>query len=170
MGNILGSWSGMRKYLEKDMLTPSLQGRVRYNCTKYVGTGDLHIFEVYIDGKKVKQFSWPTVNSYFIDNGYTENKNPFGVHEYWAEFRRLIVATPMNSRTEYTDEEFCEALKKYRNQSIEASLVSDNPIERMFAVLDRRVGKRTLLKLSESLEAQPEWLVPFYKLRLNAEA
>ena len=27
MGKILGSWSGMRKYLEQDMLANSLQGR-----------------------------------------------------------------------------------------------------------------------------------------------
>ena len=29
MGNILGSWSGMRKYLEKEMLADSLKNRVR---------------------------------------------------------------------------------------------------------------------------------------------
>lgn len=39
----------------------------------------------------------------------------------------------------------------------------------MFAVLDRRVGKRTLAKLSEAVEKQPECLRYFYELRLNAE-
>ena len=37
MRKILGSWSGMRKYLEEDMLARSLRGRVRYGCTRYVG-------------------------------------------------------------------------------------------------------------------------------------
>ena len=27
-----GSWSGMRRYLEQDMLAEPLRGRVRYNC------------------------------------------------------------------------------------------------------------------------------------------
>ena len=35
MGKILGSWSGMRKYLESEMLAESLHGRIRYGCTSY---------------------------------------------------------------------------------------------------------------------------------------
>lgn len=37
MGKILGSQSGMRKYLEQEMLAESLKGRVRYGCTAYPG-------------------------------------------------------------------------------------------------------------------------------------
>jgi len=29
MGKILGSWSGMRKYLEEEMLADALKGRIR---------------------------------------------------------------------------------------------------------------------------------------------
>ena len=76
MGKILGSWSGMRKYLEQDMLANSLQGRLRYGCTTYVGMDGSHIFEVAIDGEQVKRFSWETVNTYFINNGYTKNLIP----------------------------------------------------------------------------------------------
>ena len=53
MGNILGSWSGMRKYLEKDMLADSLKGRIRYGCTTYVGMDGCRIFEVCIDGTRI---------------------------------------------------------------------------------------------------------------------
>lgn len=45
----------------------------------------------------------------------------------------------------------------------------ENPLVRMFAVLDRRVGKRTLLKLATQIEEQPQWLQFFYMLRLDAE-
>jgi hypothetical protein len=72
MSKILGSWSGMRKYLEEEMLAESLQGRVRYGCTAYVGMDGCRIFEICIDGKQIKRFSWETVNSYFIDNGYND--------------------------------------------------------------------------------------------------
>lgn len=75
----------------------------------------------------------------------------------------------IESRTEYTDWEFSSALEKYRNQSIEESIASSNPIVRMFAVLDRRIGKRTLSKLKSTIDLQPEWLQQFYKLRLEAE-
>lgn len=39
----------------------------------------------------------------------------------------------------------------------------------MFAILDRRVGKRTLDKLKGVLDEQPEWLKQFYVLRFEAE-
>ena len=144
MSKILGSWSGMRKYLEQEMLAQCLQGRVQYNCTSYVGMDGCHIFEIYIDTKLVKQFSWETVNTYFVYNGYKRNGKSVGIREYWDEFWPLIDTVPMETRMEYTDNEFCDALEKYRNQSIKDSINSENPIVRMFAILDRRVGKRTI--------------------------
>ncbi len=169
MGKILGSWSGMRKYLEHEMLAECLHERVRYNCTSYVGMDGCRIFEVYIDNKLVKQFSWETVNTYFINNGFKRNPNIFGIGEYWEEFWSLMDTIPMQSRLEYTDNEFADALEKYRNQSIKDSLNSENPIERMFAILDRRIGKRTIASIKESIENQPDWLKIFYYLRLDSE-
>ncbi|MBQ8848890.1 MAG: hypothetical protein IJ011_00990 [Clostridia bacterium] len=117
----------------------------------------------------MKRFSWETVNTYFIDNGYTKNPHPSGISEYWAEFMPLLKKYSIDQRTEYTDEEFCEALEVYRNQDIQKSISSCNPLVRMFAVLDRRIGKRTLAKIYDATEEQPEWLRQFYILRTNAE-
>lgn len=100
---------------------------------------------------------------------YKHNTNPFGVNEYWKEFWSLLEKYPIENRTEYTDDEFCEALEIYRNQKIQESMGSSNPIIRMFAVLDRRVGKRTLKKIKLYVENQPKWLVEIYQLRLEAE-
>jgi len=168
-GLVLGSWSGMRKYLEKDMLAEKLKKRVRYGCTRYVGMDGCHIFDIHIDGKQVKRFSWETVNTYFIEKGYKKNRSPIGTGEYWDEFIPLLEEVPKNSRTEYTDDEFCEALAMYRNQDIQASIYSDDPLVRMFAILDRRVGKRTLTELKQIVDTQPEWLKEFYKLRIDVE-
>ncbi len=166
---VLGSWSGMRKYLEQEMLAAPLHGRVRYNCTRYVRMDNCHLFEVFIDDKLIKKFSLETVNSYFINQKRTNQPTPLGIQEYWQAFWELLAKTPLNERTEYTDEEFCEALAAYRNQPIKASLASDNPLVRMFAILDRRVGKRTLERLKGSVAVQPTWLQAFYMLRLEAE-
>jgi hypothetical protein len=127
------------------------------------------IFEVCIDGVQVKRFSWETVNTYFIDNRYTKNAAPSGIGEYWAEFWQLLEKYPINQRTEYTDGEFCEALEKYRNQNIQESIQSENPLVRMFAILDRRIGKRRITKMQKVINEQPEWLRQFYKLRIDAE-
>ncbi|MEL7657927.1 MAG: hypothetical protein AAGU75_18695, partial [Bacillota bacterium] len=48
MAKAMGSWSGMRKYLESEMLASALKGRIRYSCTTYVGMDGC--------GKKRKEF------------------------------------------------------------------------------------------------------------------
>ena len=172
MGKILASWIGMRKYLEQEMIADCLKGRVRYNCTAYAGMDGCKIFEIFIDKKLVKQFSWETVNTYFINNGLSvagNRKQPSGTAEYWEGFWEALDRVPMSSRTEYTDDEFCKALEQYRNQPIQSSIYSEDPLVRMFAVLDRRIGKRTLKSLAGKENIHPEWLKRFYKLRYDAE-
>ncbi len=165
MGKILGSWSGMRKYLEQEMLAESLKGRVRYGCTAYPGMDGCRIFELCIDGQQVKRFSWETVNTYFIDIGIS----PQPKNNYWDNFLPLLESVPVPEREAHTDDEFCEALTVYRAQEIQKSLSSESPLIRMFAVLDRRVGKRSLEKLKDTLSNQPAWLQEIYLLRLRAE-
>ena len=164
MSKALGSWSGMRKYLEQEMLADSIKKHVRYNCTTYVGMDGCKVIEIFIDDVLTKRFSLETVNTFFINNGYKD-----GTNEYWKGFVTLLDKIPISQRNEYTDEEFCEALERYRNQSIQQSINSENPLERMFAILDRRIGKRTLITLKNSINEQPMWLQTFYKLRFLAE-
>lgn len=166
---ILGSWSAMRKYLENEMLAESLNGRVRYNCTRYIGMDGTKLFEIYVDNKLIKRFSWETLNNYFIESRLKTNQTPIGECEYWDEYWEFLNSTPMTARTEYTDKEFAEALEQYRNQKISDSINSENVIVRMFAVLDRRIGKRTLTNIKNKIDEQPDWLKPIYDLRLTAE-
>jgi len=165
MGKVLGSWSGMRKYLEQEMLAESLKGRVRYGCTTYPGMDGCHIFEICLDGKQFKRFSWETVNTYFIKQGYKDNKSPEETAGYWDGFWSMLAQYPISSRTEYTDEEFCDALAIYRNQDIGISISSPHPLVKMFALLDRRVGKRTMDKLQEQIAEWPIWLRELYEWR-----
>lgn len=167
MANILGSWSGMRKHLEQEMLAPCLAGRVRYHCTTYPGMDDCKIFEIFIDNTLAKRFSLETVNTYFINNGISVSNghaHPMSTASYWDGFWETLSRIPIADRTEFTDSEFCDALAQYRNQSAQASIHSENPLVKMFALLDRRIGKRTLLSIKESL---PDWLLPIWTLRLD---
>lgn len=164
MGKALGSWNGMRKYLEKEMLCNALQGRIRYSCTTFAGMDGCGVFEVFVDNKLAKRFSMETVAS----NLYTGAK-PVDMQEYWKNYWYEKEHTPIEKRKEFDDTEFSEALEKYRSISISEALHSTNPIIRMFAILDRRVGKRTLKKFNEIVETQPKWLQFFYELRLYSE-
>ena len=167
MGKILGSWSGMRKYLEEEMLHPALRGMIRYDCTAYVGMDGCRVITMFVEGKPFKRFSWETVNSFFIANGYAEKSSPMSIPEYWHGFTPLLSRVPLNQREEYTDGEFCDALTAYRNQAIGESLSSPNPIVNMFALLDRRTGVRALQRFQESMEARPKWLHALYALRMR---
>lgn len=160
MSKVLGSWSGMRKYLEQDMLADSLKGRVAYSCTSYPNMDDCKIFEICIDGKTYKRFSMESV-AFSVKSD--SKQNAWTV--YWAE-KGL---SSNYDRDEFDDEEFCEALKLYRGMSIGESIEHPNPLVRMFAVLDRRIGKRTIEKLSQTVGDQPDWLKELYLLRINAE-
>ena len=64
---------------------------------------------------------------------------------------------------------FYTAFQEFDNQSIEASLTSRTPLVRIFALLDRRLGKRRLAALEETMENELDWVRPFYLLRIEAE-
>lgn len=160
MSKIMGSWSAMRKYLENEMLCDSLKGRVRYFLTKYPNMDDCGHFEVFIDGKSAKIFSMDYAASQLhknSDNDATLWQN------FWAQKGNE------QEHQQFDDGDFANALKLYRSSDILSALSSENSIVRMFAVLDRRVGKRTLKPLKDSISEQPDWLQAFYSLRLSAE-
>lgn len=67
------------------------------------------------------------------------------------------------------DWEVLRDMEEYCSVNVQEALRSDRRIWQMLAVLDRRIGKRTLAGLKETVEEQPEWLRFFYRLRLEAE-
>jgi len=64
---------------------------------------------------------------------------------------------------------FSDAFQIFSTQSIEESLVSDNLIIRIFAVPDRLVGKRCLLKMQETISEEPETFREFRAIRMAFE-
>ncbi len=80
-----------------------------------------------------------------------------------------LIKQQMLEQGDFSVWQFTDALQEYKNNPIKDNLSSLNPIVRMFAILDRRVGKRTLHRLEQEMEKQPEWLRFFYQLRRSAE-
>lgn len=58
---------------------------------------------------------------------------------------------------------------QYKNSDIKQSICSPDPLVRMFAIMDRRIGKRSLMKKISEVDNQPKWLQFFYRLRLESE-
>lgn len=173
------SWSGIRKELEQDLLCESLRGRVQYFMTHYHGAPDNYgRFCVRVDGRE-----------YAPANPYNECWHDAYSKELRAEkqvpYRRWdghhFLYDKENQALEQEADRLAEndgllnlyhitcALELYRSQDVQTSLSSESPVVRMFAVLDRRVGKRTLRRLAGKVAKQPKWLQFFYTLRLEAE-
>ena len=57
----------------------------------------------------------------------------------------------------------------YLKTDVVHALHSDNYLLRVFAYMDRRVGKRTLIKIKDELESLPHWVRQFYIIRCEAE-
>ena len=153
-----GSWKGMKKYLEQDMLCEALWGRISYDFTWYPAFGGSSaVFTVILDSRPAKKFGAAYACKMLAQQGFE------------MQHVDAVDRVPFAEREEYTDWEFSDALRTYRSQTIASSLASGNPIVRMFAIVDRRVGKRRLERLKDEAQQQPEWLRPLYFARLQAE-
>lgn len=170
------SWSKIRKILEEDLIATNLKGRVQYFFTQYHKAPDQYgRFAVRVDGREI-----------FMANPYNEWELDVEIRNLAKKYSSKPMCEWENYDEEY-DQIHNEAeitmskegivdsflvihyLKEYLNQSIEKSINSENAVIRMFAIMDRRVGKRNLEKFAKTLNEQPEWLKEFYILRLKAE-
>lgn len=148
------SWSNLRRILEEDRLCPVLRGRVQYFMTRY---HDAHDDEgrlcIRVDGKEY-------LNSHS------------GNHYAWrsgGEYRRRTT-DEQNQSGSFCYCQMISAIDAYMDElTIDEALSSDDPLIRLFAVLDRRIGKRRLPALAAAMKNEPEWLQYFYRLRLEAE-
>lgn len=157
------SWSGMRKYLEQEMLAPSLRGRVRYHCGAPL-EGEAGLFAVYVDDRLIRRYSMDGMASSLY-----RGEKPTDMDAFWRGYWHAIEQVPAWERDAHDELEFAAALRRYRELEIALSLTEPDPNVRMLALLDRRVGKRTLTRLREEVRRWPGWLQEIYDLRAGAE-
>lgn len=160
----MSTWSGIRKRMESEYLAESLRGHISYFATSYSKSPD-HEGRAAIryDGKEV------------IKGGYYQNWTKSESFPKDEKYERR-----MSQEFAYMDDTaiklgvfdqtcFYKAFDEFDNQSIEKSLCSENLLVRIFAVLDRRVGKRKLISMKESIENEPDSIKEFFAIRMNAE-
>lgn len=161
------SWSGIRGKLENEYLAESLRGHIQYYATSYSECPDHEgRAAVRYDGEEIlKSNYFDMMWAWYDAEKRIRGENPEMSHrEVWLKSGLDIL------KDGYFDQrDFYAAFSEFDNQSIEDSLDSENALVRMFAVLDRRVGKRRLIRLAEIMISEPEWLRAFYLIRLRAE-
>lgn len=160
----MATWSGIRKKLESEYLAKSLQGHIQYYATTYSRSHD-HEGRAAIryDGKEI------------IKGCYWYNCTKAGQFPKDEKYeRRMREENAFMDDTAlklgvFDQRSFYAAFQEFDQQSIEKSLKSENLIVRIFAVLDRRVGKRRLLMMKDTIEQEPNTFKEFYAIRARAE-
>lgn len=160
----MGTWSGIRNKLENDYLAESLRGHIQYYVTSYSKSPD-HEGRAAIryDGKEIiKGCYW---------NNWTK-AHLFPKDEKYQ--KRMIINNAFIDDTAlklgvFDQRCFYRAFDEFDNQSIEASLLSEDLIVKIFAILDRRIGKRRLMKMKDTICNESDTFQVFYAIRANAE-
>ena len=160
----MSTWSGIRHKLETEYLAPSLRGHIQYFATSYSKSPD-HEGRAAIryNGKEIiKGNYW---NQYVKAHLFPKDDN----YE-----RRMHESFPFVDNTAlelgiFDQRCFYQAFEEFDTQSIEKSLVSDNLIVRILAVLDRRIGKRRLISMKDFMEEEPPVFQEFYAIRKHHE-
>lgn len=135
-------WSKTKKRLE-EMICDKLQNRVKFHCSSY----RMHdsIGRCYIT----------------IDKNEVLNMCDLKSNVYNSDFH--------NTDTDFSQVKFFDVVNEYFDNSIQKSMESSEVITKILIILDKRVGKRTLIKMEDSIRNDEEIMQLFYKLRCEAE-
>lgn len=151
------SWQYLNKQLS-ERLCEGLRGRVTYFLTRYHAVHNSYgRAAIRLDGKELAVFTWN--NGFLLE--YAEIDAPEEeYHRLKREFAENGILSEWN---------FLQAAVDFLQMPIANALGSENYLIKIFAIMDRRAGKRTLQKLAESGEykSYPEWVRRFYELRLS---
>ena len=159
------SWSGMRKILEQESICDSLKGHIQYFATRYGKSSDQEgRVAIRLDGKEIFKscfYDWDRKRY----EAWSEINAEAGRKTSYLESGTQMELGALN-KGGFDQFAFYAAFYAYQNSSIEESLLSLDPVVRLFAIMDKRVGKRRLQSLD--ITSQPGWLQIFYRLRLEA--
>lgn len=159
-----------------DRMVEGLRKRVRYNFEVYTTNkcrwwSETPVFYIYVDDEL-----WFASNpQYYEMRGEYIIKNvdkSLPYHEYWeahakaeADAERYVSEYGLMDVYNMT-----RHIHEYLNvYGVQECLDSGDYILRMLAVLDRRIGKRTVSRLADNLFDEPEWFRKFIVLRAENE-
>ena len=164
----MSTWSGIRNKLENDYLCPALRGHIQYFAASYSKSADHEgRAAIRLDGVEVLRSNYYAYEQNYWNRYQALRREGIGQDDRTAPFRLAHEGT-LNDGC-FDNGFFYEAFHEFDNQSIEKSLMSENPLVRIFALLDRRLGKRRLLALEDSMEQELDWVRAFYVIRMQAE-
>ena len=168
------SWSNLKKQMN-DLLCDSLKDKITYFYTCYhevhnaYGRATINYCK-----KEIAAFSW--VERYNQMYDMSEQYKKMDVSSYCHDPIDAYMAVSAVVKKEkwmpnctLCETDFINAITVYLKTDVATSLNSDNYLLRVFAYMDRRVGKRTLVKIKDEVEELPKWVKKFYQIRCEAD-
>ena len=147
-------WSKLKSRV-KSLIAPELRDRIDFHLTSYRASHDgADKVWITIDGKRVfsckhYQAEWA---SYLA---------------YRRGLRREEVKSVMREAQIHSPGDFGNAMRLYLTIPVTVALISDDPLIKAFAIVDRRIGKRSFAKLDLS-DCEHALVKAFYKLRRDS--
>jgi len=165
-------WSKAKKRLMSLVCEP-LHSRVDFHVINYRNAHD-QLGRTVITVDKVEMVSMCTITAereeYHREHDIRIQLDDFSYDDVFNN-RDIQDRAHEQLKTEgiFAQYDFFSALEEYFNSSIDVSLTSSNKLIKILCILDRRVGKRTLRKMKESISKEPALVQGFYYLRCDAE-
>lgn len=186
------NWNKLKKQLE-EFLNPALEGRVTYSQSGYQYTGDKkNQNHILVDKLEVLNTREQRANIIWYENEMAIKKDP-GFRVYIDETAvdvlreqnknipedRLRIIAEKNKENEVAKliykgqqdlfkSDFRTVAAYYLTSSVNECLASDDILLNIFAIMDRRVGKNRLKKMSKEMWSKHACVNYFYELRLKS--
>ena len=155
------SWSNLKKQMH-DLLCDSLKDKISYFYTSYYEVHNAYgRATINYNKKEMVAFSWVEM--------YAQERE---ISQLYAEGKKVSygeLGKKWMPECKLCDDDFIYSITIYLKTDIATSLNSDNNLLRLFAYMDRRVGKRTLIKIKDEVEKLPDWVKQFYQIRCESD-
>lgn len=161
------SWANLNKQLT-DFLCNELSGRVTYFLTRYHNVHNSYgRAAIRLDGRELVGFSWIQMYRQETDISILYETEPDSSYEEMT----ALMKPKWDDNCTYYEMDFLNAALHFRNMSVRDALKDSNYIIKILAIMDKRVGKRTLEKIAAAGEYKnfPSWVKQFYELRLSCQ-
>ncbi len=165
-------WSNAKKHLQS-FICDALRNRVDFHIINYRRAHDqLGRAVITVDKKEVLNMctlkaeaqeyrkTWEIKRklNFYDFNDIAQNR------AIWEQAHNLTKLEDI-----YAQYDFFTSLEHYFRNSIETSLYSSDRLVKILALMDRRVGKRSLRKLKENMKTEPVLIQYLFQLRCEAE-
>lgn len=144
-------WSKLKSRI-LDLISPELRSRVDFHVTSYRKSHD-GADKVWIVVDGIKIFS---CNHYHSERARAE--------AFYSGLTGEQIKSYLEECEIHTPGDFGQAMRLYLDMPIADALLSSSPLIRAFAIIDRRLGQRTLEKLEIS-DSEHSLVKAFYELR-----